>query len=328
MGFYNAELKERFLENARISGTMDSLFRNVFDFIAPYEEKHGADICTWGEEETQEVLDKLAGFRSYSSRNRENLLKRYIRWCLANEVPGANGAIFGVSADGISVIRERLLSGPEHLQHCLDSFLSPESDKTADNVLRGYCWLAFAGMTDTDILSTTVDSVDFDNLCVHSGGVSYPLYRESLPCMHVLCEMSCFKYFHDGYGNEFIWRPRKESDRLLRGIRNAEPTLNSIRTRLSTKNVDAFNDKKIDIKLSYYRIWLSGEFYRMYQKERMGEDVDFTYLAVRGLTEREGSGRPYKLDSGVNKRTTESKKRELARNFQVDYTRWKIAYTV
>lgn len=68
-------------------------------------------------------------------------------------------------------------------------------------------------------------------------------------------------------------------------------------------------------------------FYRMYQKERMGEPVDFTYLAKRSILAHEARGKSYKLESENNKHTPESKLREIARNYQDDYARWKIVYS-
>lgn len=324
---YNAELKERFMSERATTKVSRSLFVNVFEYVAPFEREYDADICTWDEDRLRPVLEKLVGFRSYSGKNRENLLKRYIKWCFSVGVPNASSSIFGVNVDGLNRVREMLVSGPEHLQRCLNVFLTPESDKTADNILRGYCWLAFSGMNDDEIIEVRKSDVDLQNLCVHSNGREFPLYRESLPCIRNLRDLPSFKYFHEGYTDEFVWRFRPEGDKLLRGIRTAEPSLYNIRSRLSNKSSEAFNAGKTDIKISYFRVWLSGEFYRMYQNERMGEQVDFTYLAKRAMLAHEARGKSYKLESENNKRTPESKLREIARNYQDDYARWKIVYS-
>lgn len=325
---YNEELKNRFIAESCQTSSMKALFRNVFELVAPEEERLGADICTWGEAPLREMLEKLAGFRGYSSKNRENLLKRYVSWCVNSGVPGASGAIFGVKVDGLSSVRQKTVSGPEHLQRCLDSFLAPESDVTADNVIRGYCWLSFSGMTDDEIIKVRTKDVDLEAFVVCSGERAFPLYKEAVPCIRVLREMSCFKYFHEGYENEFTWRVRPDGDKLLRGLRSPEPSLLGIRARLSDKSVKAFNAGAADVKVSAFRIWISGEFYRMYQKERMGEAVDFMPLARRGVEAKEKNGKPYKLESEANRRTVEGKTREIARNYLEDYNRWKLAYSV
>lgn len=325
---YNEELKNRFILETCSTSNMKSLFTNVFHLVGEEEEKLGADVCTWNEEQLRVMLERLSGFRAYSSKNRENLLKRYIAWCINTGVDGASGAIFGIETDGIASVRQKTVSGPEHLQRCLDSFLAPEQDKTADNVLRGYCWLSFSGMADDEIVDVRTTDVDLEALVVRSGNKKYPIYREAIPCMRILRELSCFKYFHDGYENDFTWRVRPDGDKLLRGLRSAEPSILGIRSRLSDKSVSAFNKGAADVKISAYRIWISGEFYRMYQKERMGDTVDFTYLACRGIETREKNGKPYKLEAERGKRSVDNKINELARNYLEDYNRWKLAYSV
>lgn len=323
---YNAEQKERFFKEANVSAPMEKLFRNVFDFTAPYEEEKGVDICTWSDEEIKRIYELLSGFRNYSSNNRANLIKRYLKWCIQTEVQGASSGGLEIRADGMKKFREMTLAGPEHLQKCLDVFLLPESDITTDNIQRGFCWLAFSGLSDNEIVEITTNDVDLNECVVIYQGVKYPLYRQSIPCMKILKEYSAFKYSHPGYEKDFIWMPRQNGNKLLRGIKNAEPAVLNLRAKLSQKMMPVYNAGKLDVKISSYRIWISGQFYRMFEKERMGEPIDFTYLANRTIQLKEESGKTYSLSKG--RRSIDNKKKTLATDYKIDYERWKMIYAV
>lgn len=325
---YHAERKERFLSERPTTPAMEALFRNVFDMVAPYEEEKNADVCTWNEGELKKVLEILSGFRNYSSENRAQLLRRYIRWCIDTGVEGATDAVFHVRADGLSKVREMTLSGPAHLQRCLDAIFSPVEDMSSDNTIRGYCWLAYFGMDEDDIVRVTSKSIDYRTYRVKFEGSNYKMFDVAYPCLHVLTDMSAFRFYHPGYEDGFIWRPRMDGDRLLRGVRSAEPPASFFRSKLSKLASDAFKDNKIDVKISYFRIWISGEFYRAYLRERAGEKVDFSHLAERAVLMREEKGKPYKLASEKNSRTEAAKKREISSDYMDDYIRWKNAYAI
>ena len=322
---YNPIQKERFLESIQTSNTMEDLFRNVFAFVSEEEEARGADVCTWDAEALRECLEKLAGLRSYSSGNRAQLLKRYIRWCLDKHINGASNAIFSLEADGSGKIREMSVSGPADLQRRLDSFLSPEEDLTADLILRGYCWFAFMGLSEEESVAVESGDVSLDYRLITRADRRYFMPEEAFNCMKALMG-PCFHYSHPQYSEEYVTRDRAEGKKLLRGLRNPEPGVKSLRAMLANKKAEARREGKSDTRISYYRIWLSGEFYRMYQSEQNGAEVDFLYLGERALQMREASSKPYKLESEKGKRTENSKKREIAREFRIDYERWKATY--
>ena len=292
---YNAEQKEAFIASSNLTPAMDALFRNVFLLVAPYEEEKNADICTWSREDCQLVLERLAGFRSYSSENRARLLRRYANWCIEQKVPGATGNLLASRATGKSKVREMTLSGPEHLEKILNTILDPVEVASSDVILRGYCWLAFSGVSDESIADIRCKDVDLDRFTISYDGNDYPFCVQAIQTFRILSEMSAFRYFHPGYDNDFIWRARSDGDRLLRGIRGAKPNVLVLRSMLSTRVNEAFKSGKIDVKISFYRIWISGQFYRFFQKERMGEPVDFS-----------------KEDASLKE----------------DYERWKRAYSV
>lgn len=323
---YNLEQKERFLAAENPSETMERLFRNVFEYVAGFEESRGADICTWGADEVREILQSLAGFRSYSSANRANLLKRYVQWCVDSHIAGATNVIQSINVDGNDKIRERLVSGPAHLQRSLDVVFTPELNRTTDNILRGYCWLAFMGMSEEQIIALEGKQVYLDTGVITVERRAYEIPTEAFVCFRILKESEDFRYYHAHYGKDFALRERAEGSRLLRGIRNPEPSIQNLRTGLSAKIAEAKKDKKPALKFSYSRLWLSGEFYRMYLREQQGGEVDFNYLGERAIRMREENNNPYKLKAEKGNRTENGKMRELAREYEKDYRNWKDAY--
>ena len=74
-----------------------------------------------------------------------------------------------------------------------------------------------------------------------------------------------------------------------------------------------------DLKLSYYRVWISGVFFRAFENEQMGIEPDFSTVVSQQV-----EGKTYKLDSGRN--TQDAKKRQLVHDYLEDYQRWKLAY--
>lgn len=324
---YNANLKEQFIQEEVQSEKMKRLFRNVFEFVSKSEEEYSADICTWNSEQLRKELEKLAGLRSYSSANRAKLLKRYVQWCCDSQVPGATDVIFSIQVDGTSKIRQQWISGPDHLQRCLNDFLSPELNYTTDNILRGYCWLAFMGMSEEQIVALEDYHVDPD-----AGYITYnrrviQIPNEAFVSLRILKEERRFRYYHANYGKDFVLRDRAEGNRLLRGIRNPEPNIHNLRIMLSGKIKEANKREGNSVpQLSYSRIWLSGEFYRMYKKEQAGGSVDFSYLGERAIQAREKNETPYKLKAEKGNRTENGKMRELAREYRKDYINWKAAY--
>ncbi len=324
---YNVEQKERFLAAEGLSETMERLFRNVFEYVAGFEESRGADICTWGADEAREILQSLAGFRSYSSANRAKLLKRYVQWCVDSGVEGATDTILAIHVDGKDRIRERLVSGPAHLQRCLDAVFSPELNRTTDNILRGYCWLAFIGLSEEQIAALEENQVDLNTGVITVARRAYEIPAEAFVCLRILKEAEQFRYYHANYGKDFVLRDRAEGKRLLRGIRNPEPSIRNLRTGLSAQIAEAGkNGESVPIKFSYSRLWLSGEFFRMYQREQQGGEVDFAYLGERAIRAREENNTPYKLKAEKGNRTENGKMRELARDYEKDYRNWKAAY--
>lgn len=313
---YNKELKTEFISWYSDSAATRNMCRVVFEKCSPFEEKFGGDICTMPEKVLTPILESLSGARGKSFIPRIVMLREYCSWCVTTGVQGSCRDILNVRISGLNKIAETMVSGPTHLQKCLNDICDPETDNTIDCIYRCYYWLSFAGMREDDILRVCGKDIDFENMEAHFEGMDYPIYREAINAFRNAVFLREFVYTNPRYDN--IMRNRVDGDILMRGIRGTV-TKDSMRVELSRRSRRALDAGVTDKRISHYKIWLSGLFYRMYENERAGYPVTFD-----GAAEAFMEGRIYKLDSGRN--TPEAKKRQIIKEFYDDYERWKLVF--
>mgnify|MGYP006907948901 CR=1 FL=1 len=314
---YNAELKSRFTKEYTESISVREACYSAFSAFEPYEQHWGADLCTQSAEVLQPAVDKLLGLRSKSIQLRLTIYQEYVKWCIRNDVPGACDGMLNIDSSGLSKMRKQTVKNPKHLQNYLNDICDPESDGTADNTLRCYHWLAYAGMDEADIFQVREADVDLSSMLVRFNNTEYPLYREAIPAIRNCMTLTQFLYKHPNYAaDKIVYRDRVDGDILIRGVRST-PSVSSMRAELSRRTRLKTQEGKTDLRLSYYRVWISGVFYRMYENELAGAEPDFFSLAEK-ITE----GKTYKLDSGRN--TIGAKRRKLAWEYMTDYKRWKM----
>lgn len=108
------------------------------------------------------------------------------------------------------------------------------------------------------------------------------------------------------------------SNQLLRGIRS-DQTVVDIRNILTRKITAAIKDGRTNMRLTTYRIWLSGTFYRMYERELAGFPVDFSSVAANHIRV-EYRGKDLPVDGKLRKNIL-----RVSREYTIDYERWKSA---
>lgn len=315
---YNEELKLKFVREYTNSIKTAEACAATFQAIEPYEREWDADVCTRSADELRPVVEVLAGFRA-KSWSRMFILKDYVKWCISIGVPEACDGVLNIADAGLDKIRTQTVASPLHLQTYLDSICESESEQTVDNIYRCFYWLAYGGIAEEDILNIKCTDVDFQNMVVRYNDTEAPIYREALPTFKNCVELTQFVYKHPNY-NKLVYKDRASGDTLIRGIRGL-PSLKVLRAELSRRSKSKIDTGKTNLKLSYYRVWISGLFYRMFEQERAGIPVDFSATAAQSMV-----GKSYKLASGRN--TLESKKRRLVRSYHEDYERWKLAFLI
>lgn len=313
---YNTELKEKFAKEYTDKISMRDACLSVFNAFEKHEQKWEADLCTRDRETLEPILEEMLGLRAKSQQLRFVILQDYVRWCIKNEVPGACTGMLEVDVSDLSKMSRQTVKNPMHLQRYLNEICDAEIEDTADNTLRCFYWMAYSGMNEEDIFKITSANIDLTNMLITFNGEEYPIYREAISAFKKCMSLTRFVYKHPNYGmDKLTYRDRAEGDILVRGFR-AVPSALSMRTELSRRSKKCVEEKKTSIQLSYYRAWISGVFYRTYEAELAGVPADFTGLAARFM-----QGRVYKLDSSRN--TRRAKQLKLARDYRIDYERWK-----
>lgn len=314
---YNQEKKMQFIQEYSTKPSMKKICITIFEAFEEYELGWNADLCTRTADELQPIINKMVGFRARSKWIRLIILKEYARWCIGMGIPGACDGMLQITNVGLDKVKIQTVASPIHLQTYLDAICEPEERCTTDNIYRCYYWLAYAGMDEEDILNVKCEDVDFRNMQINYPRkmTVVPLYPQALKAFHNCVELESFVFNHPNY-TKTVWKPRADGNTLIRGIR-AQVTLKSIRVELSRRS--KAKEDKTPLRLSYFRVWISGIFYRMYEGEVVGEEPYFDDIVAEQM-----EGKTYKLDSGRN--TMAAKHRQLVRDYEEDYQRWKLAW--
>lgn len=318
---YNEELKTKFIRDYTQSINTAKMATSIFNSFSPYEECWQADLCTKSAEELQPVIDNVLALRMQNQWGSMSILKKYVRWCVANKVPNACDGMLHITMVGLDKVRRQMVSSPVHLQKCLDEVFDSEQDYTIDNIYRCYYWMAYAGIREEDTMWVKMSDICFSEQCIKFKDTNYPLYRESLPAFHNAVELNYFVHRHPKYKKP-VTRPRIDGDVIIRGMKSSM-NLATIRSTLSRRMADAEKQALTEVKLSFFRVWISGLFYRMYERERAGFPIDFSGVATDMM-----AGKTYKIE-GVNKRIKISHiQNRKAQDYMDDYQRWKLAFSI
>jgi len=315
---YNEERKRAFIQSYTKSLNTADIAVNTFDALQPYEETYEKDMACFTVEELQPAINTILGIRSRSKWIRMTILREYVRWCQINRVPDAQDSIMHIDLLGLDKLREQMVSGPLHLQNYFNQVFDPESEETLDNIYRCWLWLGYSGIQEEDTLEIEDKDIDFSNLVIHFRGDEYPLYKEAIPAFRNAVGLTDFRYLHPNYGDKIVRRSRVDGHLLLRGIKATTKIL-TIRSTLSKHLTECQKKGKTTQKLSFYRVSMSGLFYRMYELERAGIPPDFGGFAVRDM-----EGKEYSQNSGVKLEWLQNRR---ARDYMEDYQRWKLAFS-
>ncbi len=309
IGFYTGSLKTK-----QVAAT-------IFNAMEKYEVAWGADLCTRSEEELQPAVDEIVGIRTRSKWMTLIILKEYVKWCLAMRVPGACDGMLRITTVGLDKMKRQMVSGPLHLQKFLDDIFTPESDETVDNLYRCYFWMAFGGVDEEDSIQIKSDQVDFGRMVIRHKGEEFPIYREAVPAFRNAVELTSFLHRHTEPVYE-VRLDRVQGDTILRSVRS-QVRVKSIRIAI-LKRINAMQAQGATIqKLSYDRLRLSGLFYRAYERERLGETIDFRDEVDRRMQKRIDGGKSYAFDERGGETSFKNRKNS---SYLEDYLRWKAAF--
>lgn len=315
---YNSEIKQEFVDAyAKDSRCLKKDAVRIFNVIEKYEAEWGADICTRSLAEIQPAVDDVAGLRKGTRYKSLTILREYGKWCKTMGVAGVRDDLANIEDAGYSKIKKQMVSSPLQLQKYLNELFSPEEEETLDNVYRCYHWLAYGGFLEEEILDIKCQDVDFVNMAVVYNEREMAIYREAIPAFRNAVNLNDFAYKHPNY-NKVIRRNRVPGEELMRGIK-ASTKKYTIRTAISAAAKKAFNDGRTTKILSCQRLQMSGLFYRVYEQEYTGGEINFRDYAVEQVRGKTYSGKGMTVNQIVNK---------IERDLLEDYQRWKLAFAV
>lgn len=315
---YNEEQKVSFIKSYTGSLNTANVATTIFNALEKYEANWQADFCTKSKDELQPVIDEIVGLRTKSQWMTLIILKEYVKWCIAMKVPGACDGMLHVEAVGLDKIRHQMVSSPLHLQKYLDELFDPESEETIDNIYRCYFWMAYGGIDEEDTILITKEDINFEQMTITYKETNVPIYREAIPAFRNAVSLTSFLYKHPNY-SKTIRRDRIGGNTIMRGIK-AETKTFTMRTTLSKRNIKAVEEGLTDLRLSFYRVRMSGLFYRIYERERAGIPVDFSEAAMRAM-----AGKEYSIKGRIK---LEHKQNRMERDYMEDYQRWKLAFSI
>lgn len=318
---YNKELKVQFIRSYTKSVNTANIAERIFSAFEEYEEEWGQDLCTQSKDILQPVIDKVTGVRSRSLCMSLTILREYVRWCMDIGIPDACDGMLQITTSEIEKIKTRTVLSPFHLQEYLKKIFDNESEETTDIIYRCYCWMAFSGFAEDSIFLVKTSDVDFNKMLISYDGKEYPLYREAIPAFQVAVKATSFNYKHENPYYETL-RMRVPGDTIMRGIR-ADTSVLTMRTILSRRVSAAVKSRKTDVQLSFYRIWMSGLFYRTYENERMGIPIGFKEASVDFMADK-----GHVLNATNKNIEFPHRQNQIEKGYMEDYMRWKIAFSL
>ena len=315
---YNEQQKARFIKDYTGSLNTANVAETIFNALERYEDSWNADLCTRSAEELQPVIDEIVGLRAQSKWMTLTILKEYVKWCMLMNIPGACDGMLHIEGAGLDKLKHQMVSSPLHLQRFLDEVFDVESEETIDNIYRCYFWMAYGGIDEEDTIQIKKSDVNFSQMIISYKSTSVPIYREAIPAFQNAVNLNSFVYKHPNY-TKVIRRDRVPGETIMRGIKASTKTF-TMRTTLSKRNIQAIKDGLTDLQLSFYRVRMSGLFYRVYEMERAGIPVSFSEAALRVM-----EGKTYSL---YGREKLHHKQNKIERSYLEDYQRWKLAFSI
>jgi len=287
---YNRDIKARFIwdneEYIRHGSVAYNAYKRLFALSSELEKEFGKDLAAFDSDELAK-FEKLVdeNLKMLPMRYRASML-RYLEWCHSGHVDINASEGINHILEGLSEYKKTIVSGPIHLQVSLDKIFDAENKRTIDVIYRCFLWMAFAGVRNKHFAnSATADDVDLDKRIFFYNGDAYPIYPQAIEAFDLVLKSTAFIYEHPNYTRS---SNRINSDKLLRGIK-ADADSIWIASEIKKKSRIAYEKNPEVKRLSYRSVLHSGIFYRQYEAEAAGMDVDFSYLIKK--TEKLTGGR-------------------------------------
>lgn len=328
---YNEHTKLSFIEDYSQSVQSRALLRQIFNGIEFIEQKYNVDFCSMDSSQAQEAYSRISGMRARSAGSYLAMLRSYVKWCRARGYLTSD-AVYGLRIDFYEKIREKMVASPAHLKLALDAAFPNPARNEIEYIYRSFLWLAYMGFMDIEAVRVRCDEIFLAKHIIRFSGNTedYHIYMEA---EHDLSKACSLREFKEPRGKDGVYKQRAVGDLLLRGKVTANTMEESISktfrptiTRAFKNAVNAYEaqgsqvPKHLSLGLTYNSIYLSGIFYRAYERERMGIPPRFDAIVIRERSYAPASNysRNYTLNKQLN---------SMINDMEKDYLNWKSVHT-
>lgn len=328
---YNEQVKLAFIDKYTESKQTEKLLRHIFDGTKDIEERYGKDFYEMDAEQAQEAFNYVSGIKVNGASSILMILKAYVRWCVANGYP-ATKAIQELRIDVHDKLRESYVASPEHLLKSLEKAFSNPDENEIEYIYRSFLWLGFMGLQASEAIQVTAEHIDFDTFHLKFPGhtAPYRIYPEAIPDLKKAIEL---KDFEEPRGKNGVKKPRAAGKEILRGkvsrrtlAEAVELTFRPTISRAFKAALDKYESQgaeipvELSLKLTFKHVYMSGIFYRTYERERMGIPPNFSEIILK---ERRNA-----KASNFSRNYTERKLLNiLIRDMEQDYDNWKSVFS-
>ena len=318
---YNKVIKDKYFEFIKPSAKAVKTINYIYSRMGKIEESLGKDVASFGVKEFHDAINDISGESVRSKNAMLHEFLRYIRWCVDNNIDGANKDLLVARFDYKNIENGKAFSKMVKDAKELQSIL--EQCRALNNVDTNYpgswviyetwFWVAFSGVDIHDAIRLTSCNIDIPNRVIRVRGNLYPLYTLALPVINMCIEAKELIRFYAGEIKHF---QRDASELLLRTT--TEPNLASLQANVSRY---LKGDRSSSVKqISYISIRKSGVFFEAKLEEIVsGIEPDFYAIAKRDL-EISKAQRGEVFDASDRIQRMEITNR--ANTLETDYLRW------
>lgn len=320
---YNASFKNKFIRSFTESKAVRDYCITLFNTSEQYEREYKKDLSEFSSDQMRVIFLKRSGIRKSTRATLTNVINAYLLWAKENGRNVICNVKKDMVGDDVIKFRSKVVFSPKHLNDYMDVVFGAIEEQTVGVVYRCFLWLAFCGLDLRDSQRLTESDIDLDYMRVMVNGKEVPLYSESIPAFKAIKGLKELRVINPHLPESTIFVERECGDRLLRtsrriGISKAEydNETRSISNEITRKTRKAFDSGLVKSRLSYNNVRLSGIMYRMYLRESMGMEPDFSIIAAIEMAD----------DVFENKGSYFAKRSRIINNYKRDYEVWKQAY--
>lgn len=319
---YKEEQKQSFINRCAELGATDAYIQRVsllFRRIAKFEERCSADVSEINPEQASELY--ASGLMKATTAHISLcILKSYTAWCIRNGWADADSGIMKFMPDDIADARMTMVSGDRQLADYLDGILPPVEEGTANNLIRAFLWMCFAGIQPHDIESVQNSDVNIAEKTVRARGYTHLLSPLAMPAVEFSVKADVLSIDHPQYKS----RDRIKSGCIMRGT-SSVLSMTDITKRLTLIQKNQKRHGRLWMKLTPMSVFWSGMFYEMYLLERSGTFPDFSEYAERFMEFRiDHFGTRYEMYEGIKYEDTY--RNMLMIKMLENYSEWKLAF--